>query len=151
MSKSFIQRLKKYLLLILFVVLINDTFEQLKFLNTLPLPVLEDSITIFRENIFSMTDRRKIPHLIYDVVQRELIEESKSGIRETQSNTNHTLTVEQLLADNKDQAALFEVSKRIYESLQVVLEFMDKGVKGLLTGDLSVPLIQEMQIKIQGF
>ena len=28
---------------------------------------------------------------------------------------------------------------------------MDKGVKGLLTGDLSVPLIQEMQIKIEGF
>ena len=28
---------------------------------------------------------------------------------------------------------------------------MDKGVKGLLTGDLSVPLIQEMQIKIQYF
>ena len=81
-------------MLILFVVLINDTFEQLKFLNTLPLPVLEDSITIFRENIFSMTDRRKIPHLIYDVVQRELIEESKSEIKETQSNTNHTLTVE---------------------------------------------------------
>ena len=53
-------------------------------------------------------------------------------------------TVDQLLA-NKDQAALFDVSKRIYEALQVVLEFMDKGVKGLLTGDLSVPLILDMQ------
>lgn len=36
---------------------------------------------------------------------------------------------------------LFEVSSKIYEFLQVVLEFMDKGVKGLLTGDLSVYII----------
>ena len=48
--------------------LINDTFEQVKFLNTLPLSVLEESITIFRKNIFSMTDRRKIPHQIYEVL-----------------------------------------------------------------------------------
>ena len=49
----------------MFVVLINDCFEQVKFLNSLPLAVLEESITVFRENIFSMTDRRMIPHLIY--------------------------------------------------------------------------------------
>ena len=55
------------------------------------------------------------------------------------------------LLAQKDQAALFDVSKRIYEGLQVVLEFMDKGVKGLLTGDLSVPLIFEIQHNIEQF
>ena len=55
------------------------------------------------------------------------------------------------LLAQKDQAALFDVSKRIYEGLQVVLEFMDKGVKGLLTGDLSVPLILDIQQNIEMF
>ena len=76
--------------------LINDTFEQVKFLNTLPLAVLEESITIFRNNIFSMTDRRKIPYEIYEVLQQELVSEGKSEASEhqTQSSTHHTLTVE---------------------------------------------------------
>lgn len=39
----------------------------------------------------------------------------------------------------------------IYESLQIVLEFMDKGVKGLLTGDLSVYLIKKIQENIEAF
>jgi hypothetical protein len=46
------------------------------------LSVLEESITVFRANIFSMTDRRKIPHLIYEVVRQELIEEGKSEGKE---------------------------------------------------------------------
>ena len=35
--------------------------------------VLEDSIEIFRKNIFSMTDRRQIPYLIYQILERELL------------------------------------------------------------------------------
>ena len=45
--------------------LINDCYEQVKFLNQLPLSVLEESISAFRTNIGSMTDRKRIPHLIY--------------------------------------------------------------------------------------
>jgi hypothetical protein len=35
--------------------------------------------------------------------------------------------------------------------MQVVLEFMDKGMKGLLTGDLSVYIIQQIQTSIEHF
>lgn len=41
-----------------------------------------------------------------------------------------------------EDAELLRLSQKIYESLQITLEFMDKGVKGLLTGDLSVYLVQ---------
>lgn len=51
----------------------------------------------------------------------------------------------------KDQQEFLEVAKRIYEALQVVLEFMDKGVKGLLSGDLSVVLIQQIQTSIEKY
>lgn len=40
---------------------------------------------------------------------------------------------------------MLDVSKQIYQALQVVLEFMDKGVKGLLSGDLSPFLLIRMQ------
>ena len=36
--------------------------------------VLEDSIEIFRKNIFSMTDRRQIPYLIYQILERDVFE-----------------------------------------------------------------------------
>ena len=47
------------------LVLIQDCHQQVLFLNRVPLAVLEESIQVFRENIFSMTDRRQIPYLIY--------------------------------------------------------------------------------------
>ena len=39
---------------------------------------------------------------------------------------------------------LFKIAQEIYHSLQVVIEFMDKGMKGLLTGDLSVYIVQQI-------
>jgi hypothetical protein len=41
----------------------------------------------------------------------------------------------------RHKGSLNAVAQEIYQSQQVVLEFMDKGMKGLLTGDLSVYLI----------
>lgn len=38
--------------------MIEDTYECVKFLNKLPLSALEDSITIFRTNLFNMSDRK---------------------------------------------------------------------------------------------
>jgi hypothetical protein len=43
-----------------------------KFLNKLPLGVLEESLTVFRNNIFSMADRKQIPTLIYKILETEL-------------------------------------------------------------------------------
>lgn len=45
--------------------LIADCHEQVKFLNQVPLPVLEQSLAHFRDNVFFPSERRKIPHLIY--------------------------------------------------------------------------------------
>jgi hypothetical protein len=50
-----------------------------------------------------------------------------------------------------DQESLWEASHRIYMSLQVVLEFMDKGYKGLLTGDLCPLLIVDIQKSIEKY
>ena len=44
-----------------------------------------------------------------------------------------------------------KVANEVYIALQVVLEFIDKGVKGLLTGDMSVFLVQQIQTSIEKF
>lgn len=38
--------------------LLFDCYDCVKYLNKLPLGVLEESINIFRKNLFSMTDRK---------------------------------------------------------------------------------------------
>lgn len=38
--------------------LINDCYESVKFLNRIPMGVLEESMQVFRQNIFSMSDRK---------------------------------------------------------------------------------------------
>ena len=55
--------------------LIFDCYESVRFLNRLPLGVLEESINIFRKHIFSMNERKSIPHKIYQVLEKELINE----------------------------------------------------------------------------
>jgi len=59
--------------------LIQDCHQQVLFLNKVPLPVLEESISIFRDNIFNMSQRKQIPYLIYQVLERELLLED-SGL-----------------------------------------------------------------------
>lgn len=53
------------------IVMIKDTHDCVKFLNKLPLGVLEESLSVFRENLFSMSDRKRIPILIYEILQKE--------------------------------------------------------------------------------
>jgi hypothetical protein len=50
-----------------------------------------------------------------------------------------------------DVENLWDVSYRIYQSLQVTLEFMDKGFKGLLTGDMSPLLFIDIQKAIEQY
>lgn len=52
---------------------------------------------------------------------------------------------------NNYKKGLHDIADQIYYSLQTVLEFMDKGVKGLVTGDLSVFIIQKIQVSIEKF
>ena len=58
---------------------------------------------------------------------------------------------EHLVEQQRDQAALFNFSKQIYGAMQTVLEFMDKGMKGLLTGDMTVPMLLDIQRSIEKY
>jgi hypothetical protein len=55
--------------------LITDCHESVKFLNKLPMGVLEESMQVFRDNIFSMPDRKQIPIKIYQLLETELAAE----------------------------------------------------------------------------
>ena len=46
----------------------------------LPANVVEQSINVFRDNLFDMTQRKNIPHKIYEILEAELIEEQKSDL-----------------------------------------------------------------------
>ncbi len=49
------------------------------------------------------------------------------------------------------EKGLPEIARTTYLSLRTVMEFMDKGVKGLVSGDLSVFIIQRIQTSIEKF
>ena len=54
------------------------------FLNSLPLNVLDESLAVFRENIFSMQGRKQIPHQIYQILERQLIKEEHGLVEEAE-------------------------------------------------------------------
>lgn len=59
--------------------LIMDCHDCVKFLNKLPMGVLEESLAVFRQSIFSMADRKKIPTEIYKILEAELASEQEGG------------------------------------------------------------------------
>jgi hypothetical protein len=61
--------------LIPFSGLIEECHAQCQFLNQLPSSVVDQSMAVFREKLFSMTERKAIPHAIYEILETELIEE----------------------------------------------------------------------------
>ena len=62
-----------------------DTYDCVKFLNKLPLGVLEESLQVFRTNIFNMSDRKQIPTKIYKILENEL-EQEALGNRDEEAN-----------------------------------------------------------------
>ena len=60
----------------------------MKFLNKLPLGVLEESLQVFRAYIFSMADRKQIPTLIYKILEAELEAERADGVSSTVENVS---------------------------------------------------------------
>jgi hypothetical protein len=104
----------------------------------MPREVLEECLEIFRSNLFSISGRKQVPTLIFNVLDKQLQHEySESQVSETD------LTIKRFISLS-GQENLYEVSKKVYESMQVVLEFMDKGIKGLLTGDMSYDLVKQI-------
>mmetsp|Transcript_7812 Transcript_7812/g.7275 ORF Transcript_7812/g.7275 Transcript_7812/m.7275 type:complete len:126 (-) Transcript_7812:708-1085(-) len=51
--------------------LISDCLGAVKFLESLPMSVLEDCIKVFRTNLWSHTERRKTPQLIQKILEAE--------------------------------------------------------------------------------
>ena len=132
--------------------LITDCHESVMFLNKLPMGVLEESLHVFRSNIFSMADRKQIPTQIYKILETELEAEKNEtqGVAAVENFTQQQ-TLHEMVQSTKYDQSLFKVAQEVYHSMQVVLEFMDKGMKGLLTGDLSVYIIQQIQTSIEHF
>ena len=117
----------------------------MKFLNSLPLSVLDESLKVFRENIFSIAGRKQIPHLIYQILEKQLIKEEHGMVEEYtpavkkvleaqedagflnplfkflgfvgEKDKNRISMQEHLVEQQQDQAALFNFSKQIYGAM----------------------------------
>jgi len=65
--------------------------------------VLDESLKIFRENIFSVSGRKQIPHEIYQVLEKQLIKEEHGLIEaEIAGEEEARMSVTDHLVDQKD-------------------------------------------------
>lgn len=105
--------------------MVMDAYNSVKFLNVLPLSLLEESLTIFRHNLFAAPEqgRKSSPLQIALAIDRELKEAGASS------------ALQQLYQSYDGNLA--RLSQDVTYAMQIVLEFMDKGMKGMLSGDLS--------------
>lgn len=95
-----------------------------------------------------MAGRKQIPNLIYETILKELTNTAQD-LSAKPDGTRFSMS--ELVKNSEDVRDLKQLSVRIYQSLQVVLEFMDKGVKGLLSGDMSAFLLLEIQQSIEKY
>jgi hypothetical protein len=91
---------------------------------------MEKCITVFREDIFVSDKRSHITDKLIKIFNTELPSDTRSKFTQSQ---------------------IVELSERVLQSLTVVMEFMDKGIKGLLTGDLSIYMIQSIESTLEKF
>lgn len=85
---------------------------------------MENCIASFRDNIFDPSKRKTISEEFVVILKRDLPKQTMSKF-------------------SKEQ--LEDLAERVFQSLTVVMEFMDKGIKGLLTGDLSIYMLQSIE------
>lgn len=83
---------------------------------------------MFREDIFVSDKRSHITDKFIKIFNTDLPKETRSKFSKKQ---------------------IVELSERVLQSLTVVMEFMDKGIKGLLTGDLSIYMIQSIESTLE--
>lgn len=96
-----------------------------------------------------MSSRKQIPNMIYDIIVQEHAHALQEDSAESVDSSRLRMT--ELVRTSDDVRDVKMLSLRIFDSLQVVLEFMDKGVKGLLTGDMSAILLLEIQQSIEKY
>lgn len=110
--------------------MISDTYECVKFLNLIHFNVIENSLQVFRDRIFDSELRNNILPEFVEILKKDL-----------PSN--------QLKMLNKSQ--LHEIAEKMLQSLTIVMEFMDKGIKGLLSGDLTIYMIQSIETTLDKY
>lgn len=89
---------------------------------------MEKCIEVFREDIFYPEKRDKINEKLITVFKTELPAETLSKFSQNQ---------------------LEELSERVLQSLTIVMEFMDKGIKGLLSGDVTLYMLQSIESSLE--
>lgn len=93
-------------------------------MNLIDYTAMENCIKVFRDNIFDSTKRDSIVDEFKEVFIRDLPKQT---------------------IDKFNQSQIQELSERVLQSLTVVMEFMDKGIKGLLMGDMSIYMMQSIE------
>ena len=99
--------------------LISDTYKSSIFLNKLSPKELDEYCLIFIQNIFAKNSK---PENVINLIAEAFDNNYK----------NIPLNIDEKLS----------VAKKIFESLLIIYEFVDRGMKGFLSGDLSYQLIK---------
>ncbi len=108
--------------------LISDTYKCLEFLNKFSPKELDEYCLIFIKNIFADGVKSE------DVIN-QLYKAFVNNYRFTHLNENQK----------------YLVGKKIFESLLMIFEFIDRGMKGFLSGDISYQLIKNAKEIIEKY
>ena len=116
--------------------LIVDTYSSAKILNSLELGMLEETLQVFRDNLFNAPEmgRKTAPQLIANILEKQA-----EASPDSQCSS---------LLENYEGNSL-QAARDIFNCMQIVLEFMDKSMKGLVSGDLSTFAVKQIQFAIE--
>lgn len=120
---------------------IMSAYDSTKYLLSLPYSNLSGAIDIFLEGIFQGEHSRS--KIITNLIK--LQEDSGKQIQSISINNQKEINGNKLKATNLSTAS------EIYSHLKYILEFLDKGNRGLLTGDLSEEVIKAIQNSIEKY
>jgi DNA-directed RNA polymerase len=100
--------------------LINETYFCMSYLNDNFTPNCIDSLTkVYIENVFTVQDNNELVEKVYECL----------------------LEFEVFKATNRNR--LIHEAKKVLKALFTIREFLDRGMKGFLTGDISFNLISQ--------
>ncbi len=102
---------------------------------------LEEVVKMFRNNIFKTPKDQD-----FVATPKQLSEYLESELKVDSEENTMKLVIEKSYGGD-----VVQFSKDIYHAQQIVLEFMDKGMKGLLTGDFSVFALKVIQQSIEKY
>lgn len=111
-------------------------------LNSVELGVLEECLKAFRGGLFA-----KDPMEARANTLKYIEEQISASLQEAELEEGGPDRMQELVASYDGDIA--QMSENLYQAMQIVLEFMDKGMKGMLTGDLSSFAVKTIQTTIE--